>query len=414
MQAKVLIISAAILAGLSMQALAADAITGDPKAGTRTVTVPKKGGVISFSPPLNTDSLTIHFGGVQKQITVVPTGVIPVRIPVGLQSIGVPAVTTVSPPASAANTPITFPCGSGPVVQIDGVSKETSVTGIYGDLLDLKPMVYRVCGQTSVPLAAGSHVISFAPGGSFQVTGLTAQDQATEATAIATADTPRRTARITSWNPQHRTVAVSAGPATFVQVSQNFSTGWVAKFDGRTLSPVRLDGWQQGWVVPAGAAGTVVMTFGPDSGYRLGLGLGALLLVVLALLAFTGKRRSRLASIGPRAKFPGWALAVVAGIVAVAVGGWLALVLVPLIAVAHRWGGRVVAVVGGVAFVVAGIIVAWDPSIVPALHQGAFSAAAQVASVVALCAILSGVVVEERREFHAPVPVPVPAEAPPE
>jgi arabinofuranan 3-O-arabinosyltransferase len=275
-------------------------------------------------------------------------------------------------------------------------------------------MVYRVCGQTSVPLAAGSHVISFAPGGSFQVTGLTAQDQATEATAIATADTPRRTARITSWNPQHRTVAVSAGPATFVQVSQNFSTGWVAKFDGRTLSPVRLDGWQQGWVVPAGAAGTVVMTFGPDSGYRLGLGLGALLLVVLALLAFTGKRRSRLASIGPRAKFPGWALAVVAGIVAVAVGGWLALVLVPLIAVAHRWGGRVVAVVGGVAFVVAGIIVAWDPSIVPALHQGAFSAAAQVASVVALCAILSGVVVEERREFHAPVPVPVPAEAPPE
>jgi arabinofuranan 3-O-arabinosyltransferase len=196
-------------------------------------------------------------------------------------------------------------------------------------------------------------------------------------------------------------------------VSQNFSTGWVATFDGHKLTPVRLDGWQQGWIVPAGAAGTVAMNFSPDSGYRLGLGFGALLLVVLALLAFTGKRRSSLTSVGPRRRLPGWALAVGGGIVAIAVGGWLALVLVPLVAVAHRWGGRVVAVVAGVAFVVAGIVVAWDPSIVPALHQGAFSAAAQAFSVIALCAVLSGVIVEERREFHAPVTASVSGEAPP-
>lgn len=384
----------------------------DGKGGTRIVAVPKKGGTISFKP-LNTNSLTIHFAGVQKQITVVPTGVIPVRVPVGLQSIGVPAVTTTTLPASGASAPVTFPCGDGPTVYIDGVAQKTSVTGIYGDLLDLKPMTYRVCQQPSVPLAAGSHIISFKPGGSFQVTGLTAQDQTSVAGTKAIVDTPRRTARITSWNPQHRTVAVSAGPATFVQVSQNFSTGWVATFDGHKLTPVRLDGWQQGWIVPAGAAGTVAMNFSPDSGYRLGLGFGALLLVVLALLAFTGKRRSSLTSVGPRRRLPGWALAVGGGIVAIAVGGWLALVLVPLVAVAHRWGGRVVAVVAGVAFVVAGIVVAWDPSIVPALHQGAFSAAAQAFSVIALCAVLSGVIVEERREFHAPVTASVSGEAPP-
>ena len=380
--------------------------------GTRTVTVPAKGGTISFKP-LHANSLVIHFGGVQRQLTVVPTGVIPVRVPVGLQSIGVPAVTTTTPLATTPSTPVTFKCGDGPTVYIDGVPKQTSVTGTWGDLLTLRPMTYQVCPHSPVPLAAGSHVISFdtpdtssAPLGSFQVTGLTARDQASVADAKAVAFTPHRTARITSWNPEHRTLAMSAGPATIVQVSQNFSTGWVAKLGGHTLTPVRLDGWQQGWIVPAGAAATVVMNFGPDSGYRLGLGLGAVLLVVLALLAFTGRRRTRLASIGPRAKLPGWALGAVAAIVAVAVGGWLALVLIPLVAVAHRWGGRVVAVVGGMAFVAAGIVVAWDPSIVPALHQGAFSAAAQVFSVIALCAVLSGVVVEERREF-VPAAVPV-------
>src|SRR5690606_8999279 len=49
------------------------------------------------------------------------------------------------------------------------------------------------------------------------------------------------------------------------------------------LTPLVVDGWQQGFVVPAGAAGTVEATFGPDGAYRAGLGAG-----FLALLALLG------------------------------------------------------------------------------------------------------------------------------
>jgi hypothetical protein len=99
----------------------------------------------------------------------------------------------------------------------------------------------------------------------------------------------------------------------------------------------------------------------------------------------------------------GWILWIGAALVAVSVGGWLALTLVPLVLAARRWGSTTVAVVAGVAFTAAGLLVAWHPSAVPGAHQGAFGAPAQAASVVALCAVLAVVVAEESRR---PVDVP--------
>ena len=93
-------------------------------------------------------------------------------------------------------------------------------------------------------------------------------------------------------------------------------------------------------------------------------------------------------------------LALGAALVAVSVGGWLALALVPLLAVARRWGSTAMAVVAGSAFASAGVLVAWHPSAVPGAHQGAFGAPAQAASVVALCAVLSAVVVGGRRRLE--------------
>ena len=44
--------------------------------------------------------------------------------------------------------------------------------------------------------------------------------------------------------------------------------GWTATLNGHRLTPVTLDGWQQAFVVPAGAGGRVAMTFTPATGYR--------------------------------------------------------------------------------------------------------------------------------------------------
>ena len=58
-------------------------------------------------------------------------------------------------------------------------------------------------------------------------------------------------------------------------VAQNFSTGWEA-YDGsgRKLVPMRVGGWQQGWMLPAGPEQVVTARFTPDRDYRAGLLVG--------------------------------------------------------------------------------------------------------------------------------------------
>ena len=112
-----------------------------------------------------------------------------------------------------------------------------------------------------------------------------------------------------SWTPGKRTLRIGAGPATYVQVAQNFNTGWVATLDGRTLKAVSLSGWEQGWIVPAGVSGVMTMKFEPDQTYRAALLIGGLFLLALFILALAKGDRSRSRPIGPREKLPAIALA---------------------------------------------------------------------------------------------------------
>jgi arabinofuranan 3-O-arabinosyltransferase len=386
--------------GLYAQASRPTELTITSPAGVRHVAVPATGGTISFAA-MTTDSLTITFDAVVKVLGRLPTGELtvglpvplPVVLPVGLSSIGVPGVTDVTPTPPAATTPVTLACGSGPAVTVDGTTVATSVTGTLGDLVDLRTMRLQACAPP-IPLAAGAHVVAFPAGGAFRVTGLLLDDPAS--TKPSTASTTRVT-RVHAWSPAHRTVAVGPGPSTYLQVAQNFSPGWRATLGGRTLRPVRLDGWEQGWVVPAGAGGLVTMTFAPDSTYRMALALGGLFLLVLLLLALSGRNSSRRTPVGPRRRLHVAWLAAAAAVVVLCAGGPLVLLLAPLAYLAHRWGSRAAAAVAFLSFVAAGIVVAVHPVPVIGAHAGSFGGAAQFLSVLALCAVLGSVVVGERR-----------------
>lgn len=85
-----------------------------------------------------------------------------------------------------------------------------------------------------------------------------------------------------------------AGAASRVLVvPESINGGWAARTqDGRRLAPVTVNGWQQGWVLPAGTEGTVTLTFGPNRTYRLGMAGGLALLPLLALLAWGRARRA--------------------------------------------------------------------------------------------------------------------------
>jgi arabinofuranan 3-O-arabinosyltransferase len=76
---------------------------------------------------------------------------------------------------------------------------------------------------------------------------------------------------------------VRAVQQSYLIVDENFNAGWRAQLHGRDLQAVRLDGWKQGWLLPAGSRGLVTLTYGPDSQYQVALfaGLAALLLIIV-------------------------------------------------------------------------------------------------------------------------------------
>jgi arabinofuranan 3-O-arabinosyltransferase len=79
-------------------------------------------------------------------------------------------------------------------------------------------------------------------------------------------------------------------------VAESFNRGWTATIDGTDLAPVVLDGWRQGFVVPDGTAGVVVMDFAPQALFRFALVGGLVVAGILMLLALalavrgTGRR----------------------------------------------------------------------------------------------------------------------------
>ena len=109
-----------------------------------------------------------------------------------------------------------------------------------------------------------------------------------------------RGVRVMSWTPEKRTLRIGAGPATYVQVAQNFNSGWTATLGGRTLKAVSLSGWEQGWIVPAGVSGVITMKFEPDQTYRAALLIGGLFLLALFILAIAKGDQSGSRPIGPR------------------------------------------------------------------------------------------------------------------
>ena len=92
--------------GLSRQASRPTEVVVTSPVGSRSVFVPKGGGVVSFAP-MTTDTLTIRFAAVSPRFSAIPTGPqavgLPappkVRLPVGLSSLGVPALETRAAPS---------------------------------------------------------------------------------------------------------------------------------------------------------------------------------------------------------------------------------------------------------------------------------------------------------------------------
>ncbi|KUI19808.1 hypothetical protein AU193_07905 [Mycobacterium sp. GA-1285] len=230
---------------------------------------------------------------------------------------------------------IEMPCGEGPVIGVAGEFVQTSLTTSVGELLDGEPIVARPCRAQPILLPEGQQELVISPGAEFIVDG--AQLAGPRAGEIRPA--PTTPAQIGHWSADRREVTVAPSPSSRVLVvPESVNPGWVAHDSGGALlTPVTVNGWQQGWVLPPGAAGPVTLSFPTNGLYRAGLIGGLALLPVLALLAFLPMRR-RPAPVEP---VPVWRPgAVVVGTAALAVGAAIsgvAGVAVVGVALGVRW-----------------------------------------------------------------------------
>ncbi|HET8559203.1 MAG TPA: alpha-(1-_3)-arabinofuranosyltransferase family protein [Marmoricola sp.] len=230
---------------------------------------------------------------------------------------------------------VTVPCGEGPTIELGGTVHETSLVGNVHDLVRGGSVPLRLCG-TSTQRLSGRVPVLAAPTRAWRVDSITLRR---EGSAPVTAT---RRVQVTRQDDLPTRVSVPARPApSLLTLPMNLNPGWQATLGGSRMSPVRVDGWKQAWVLPAGPAGTVHLSFAPAPLFRGVLVAGLALVVVVALGATPLRlRRRRVTELPPLA---GAAASRVDLVLVVAVAGlltgWLGVGLVALAFwLSHRWG----------------------------------------------------------------------------
>jgi arabinofuranan 3-O-arabinosyltransferase len=271
-------------------------------------------GRLKLSPPIRTDrvSLQLQIGKLGGSID--PFAGVRRLLPLGVSEVsfdGAPAPKTAGPD-------IAIGCGSGPTIRVGGQLRRTSLAPSRDQLAALSPIALTVCDNTPVEVADGTEIVApatttFAPA----TLTLTARPLPAAGAAMPIT-TPL-------WSADRRQVGLPDRPETaLLQVHENTNAGWTATLGGRRLSPVVVDGWQQGWVVPAGSAGVVHLDFRPDRLYRQALAAGLVLVLLVLCLALLPGRSTR-GAVGPR-RTAIWHVVVLAAVLAL-IGGPVALAL---------------------------------------------------------------------------------------
>ena len=209
---------------------------------------------------------------------------------VGFSGIDIPGIAELYPGPVDRNATLSFPCGVGPGLTIDGERFDFAATTTYGDLIAHRPATLTPCNVRSIELAAGDHHLAATDGPD----GI-GFDQIILGTppTLAAATTQTRSLSIGKWGSTSRAAIIGAGEESLFVVNEVFNRGWRATLDGVRLEPLVIDGWRQAFIVPAGSGGTIDLDFTPNRSYQAGITIGILLLIGLLLLALIPRRRFR-------------------------------------------------------------------------------------------------------------------------
>ncbi|WP_030681734.1 DUF3367 domain-containing protein [Streptomyces cellulosae] len=353
-------------------------------------------------PAITTDRLDITITETAPITLHNPVADEDLQLPVGLTEAYIPALDSYRTPQPKPTRTFSLPCGQGPVLAVDGELYRTSVRGRIRDLTERRPVEVTLCqsgtSAAGLELSAGSHRVEGGDAGPLTLTDVTL----TRGT-VPEASPAGRELRVRDWLGDRREATVGSGAASYMTTYENYNDGWRATLDGKELTPVRLDGWQQGWRIPAGAGGTVKLSYEPATTYDAGLIGSAVALAALLGLALWRRNAPNpdgAADPQPLPPAPGlWLGTVALTLVGVVIAGWFALLVPALALLAYRRHALLVPI-AFVALVGAGVAAATGAGEPVGAQQGAFGHAAQLLALIALFAALVSVAEPSDRDHE--------------
>lgn len=253
-------------------------------------------GLITLPTPVSTRSVTVHVIRAALRTTTSSTTGRSQFLPVGIAELTLLGRHEPHPRAPAT---LRLTCHDGLSMTIDGVSVALHTiasrqAALSGAAMTATPCSTPASRAAHLPpswrlLAAGQHRITL---GSSSLT-------APQALVLGRVGQVRRPAPVAlpvtkqSWTSTNRAVTVDTAVPALLVVHENENAGWQATYRGATLPAVTVDGWQQAWVVPAGAIGVIHLRFTPQTAYSAGLIAGAAAAALLVVLAGPLPRRRR-------------------------------------------------------------------------------------------------------------------------
>jgi arabinofuranan 3-O-arabinosyltransferase len=290
-----------------------DSVLISSAVGSRLATV-EPDGTVRFAA-MTSDGVTLRlFSSLGLRWSYDPTTNAFTHLGIGVSDVALPGIRVTTRAASDARI-VTLPCGTLPAITIDGQSIQTWARTTVAHLRDLAPVDLQPCSTSAMNVAAGPHRVVVASTGSWLA-------RSASLVAPTYSDSGgREKVTVGRWSGNDRTVAIGARTAaSLLVVHENANAGWDASLNGRRLTPITVDGWQQGYLLPSGAAGTVHLSFAPDRGYRLSLLIGLVAALMLLGGALVPARR-RLSLPSVQALVAWWALPVLATVVLTVMAG---------------------------------------------------------------------------------------------
>lgn len=225
----------------------------------------------------------------------------PRPLPVGISEVRIEGVGLL--PLDLSEVPTDIGCGFGPTVRVADEIYASTVIASPRQLFDGDEVPVRVCGPSTLELGATSSRVVMTPAPAFRPTRILLSLPGSGASDPVRADA---TLRMTS--PVAGVLAFPAPASKGLAVlRQNANPGWEAStVTGADAAPAVVDGWQQAWWVPQGTD-RLELRFVPDRAYRVALGLGGALLLML-LVGVLVWRRGRSTSVALAARVPCWAV----------------------------------------------------------------------------------------------------------